>query len=119
MTGGSLPLAANRTARLDHSTLCEAEDFQTVRAEIHNIFAHYESSAFCFRVHLCQFLAAMATEGRKIIACDYVQLFQIGFAHRTNNSFVVKHNSLFGSVAACQQFTSPGAAFGQKQTVGP
>jgi len=90
--------SANRAARLDHSTLCETEDFQAVRAEIQNVFADNESSAFCLRVHLCQFLAAMTTERHKIIAFDYLQLFQIGFAHWASGSFVVDPSGCNGSV---------------------
>jgi len=77
----------SRTVRSNHPALRETKNFQTVRAEIHDVFAHNESGAFCFGVHLCEFFAAMATEGRKVVALNYVQLFWIGFTHRTSGSY--------------------------------
>lgn len=39
---------AGRAARSEHSTLCEAENFQTVWAEIHNVLTHNEPVPFVF-----------------------------------------------------------------------
>ena len=55
-----------------------------MRAKIHDVFAHNESSALCLRVDLRQFFVAVTTEGRKVIPLDHVKPFWIGFAHSTS-----------------------------------
>lgn len=88
-----------------------------MRAEIHSVLAHNESSALGLRVDLRQFFAAMTTEGGKIIAFDYLKLFQSCLAHRAIGSFVVDPTGCNGSLPGFECIRGPGTADGQQRSL--